>query len=82
MKASDRIHAYLAARPDAQAEESDLDPLAAGLLDSLEIEQLITFCEGEFGMEFADDELTMENFATVDDLAALVTRKHAARAGS
>jgi acyl carrier protein len=51
------------------------DPLEAELLDSLGIEQLVDFIEYEYGIEFADDEVTSENFATVPVLAALVEDK-------
>ena len=51
------------------------EPLAAGLLDSLEIEQLVAYVEEEFGVAFSDEELVTENFTHVEALAALVDRK-------
>jgi acyl carrier protein len=55
------------------------DPLEDELLDSLGIEQLVDFLEYEYGIEFADEEVSAENFATVPTLAAVVEDKRAAR---
>ena len=55
------------------------DPLENGLLDSLAIEQLITFMEDEFDLEFDDEELIAENFASVATVAALVDAKRDGR---
>lgn len=53
------------------------DALAAGLLDSLAIEQLIAFVEEEYGVTFEDDELVAENFASIPTVAGLVESKQA-----
>jgi acyl carrier protein len=57
---------------------ADEDALAAGLLDSLAIEQLIAFLEDSFSIEFDDDELDAVNFSSIDAVAALVDRKRRA----
>lgn len=54
------------------------DPLSEGLLDSLALEQLISFIEEEFGFQFADNELVVENFESIERLAALVDSKRQA----
>jgi len=54
------------------------DPLAAGMLDSLAIEQLTAFAENRFGITFEDAELVTENFRSIDVLAAVVDAKRAA----
>ncbi len=51
------------------------DPLASGLLDSLAMGQLISFLEKEYGVEFEDEELVAENFASLDAVADLVRSK-------
>jgi acyl carrier protein len=56
------------------------DPLADGLLDSLALEQLISYLESEFGIEFADEDLVRENFTSVEQVAALVEAKQRASA--
>ena len=57
----------------------DGDPLAAGLLDSLAIEQLIAFAEETYDIEFDDEELNAENFSSIDTVAKLVDDKRHAR---
>ena len=54
------------------------DPLAAGVLDSLAIEQLTAFVEKRFGVAFDEEELDTENFRSIDVLAAFVDAKRAA----
>ncbi|MFL5799241.1 MAG: acyl carrier protein [Actinomycetota bacterium] len=51
------------------------DPLAQELLDSLAIEQLVAFCEEEFGVALEDDDLIAENFESLGAVASLVDRK-------
>jgi acyl carrier protein len=53
----------------------DQDLLAADLIDSLGIEELVTFLEGKYGITVSDEDLTPENFQSVDSIAAFVTRK-------
>jgi len=54
---------------------ASFDPLAAGLLDSLAIEQLTTFVEDRFDVVFDDEELSAENFCSIETLAFLVDAK-------
>jgi len=51
------------------------DPLAAGLLDSLAIEQLIAFIEDKFDVILDDEDLVEERFASLDAVAELVDAK-------
>lgn len=53
----------------------DEDLLAAELIDSLAITELVSFLEAEFAIKVEDEDLTPENFRTVDSIAAFVTRK-------
>jgi acyl carrier protein len=53
----------------------DEDLLAAELIDSLAITELVSFLEAEFAIAVADEDLTPENFRTVDSIAAFVSRK-------
>jgi hypothetical protein len=55
------------------------DPLAAGLLDSLALEQLIVFLEDRFDIVLNDDELVAERFASVSKVAGLVRDKRRRR---
>jgi acyl carrier protein len=51
------------------------DPLRDGALDSLAVEQLVTYIEDEFRIRFEDHELVAENFADIPTLAMLVESK-------
>jgi acyl carrier protein len=53
----------------------DEDLLAADLIDSLGITQLVTFLEGRFGIVVGDEDLTPDNFRSVDAIVAFVERK-------
>ena len=45
---------------------------ASGLLDSPALMELIIWCETEFGIEIEQDELTLDNFGTIDAISAYV----------
>lgn len=51
------------------------DPLAAGVVDSLGIEQLLAYIEEEFGVELEEEEIVYDNFESLTVLAALVDSK-------
>lgn len=51
------------------------DPLRDHSLDSLDVEHLILFMEERFGVVFLDEEMTQENFSSVDAVAQLVEAK-------
>ncbi len=59
--------------PGTLAHDEDL--LAADLIDSLGITELVGFLEGEFGIKVDDEDLTPENFRSVDAIVAFVARK-------
>lgn len=60
---------------DGGALPHDQDLLAAELIDSLGITELVGFIEAEFGVNVEDEDLTPENFRTVNGIAAFVSRK-------
>ncbi|HVR79559.1 MAG TPA: acyl carrier protein [Acidimicrobiia bacterium] len=45
------------------------------VIDSMGILQIIGFIEDEFDIEFGDDDLSVDNFATIDAIAELIDRK-------
>lgn len=51
------------------------DPLAADVVDSLGIEQLVDYIGETYGVMIADQEMILENFESVPALAALVNSK-------
>lgn len=52
------------------------DIFATGNVNSLFAIELITFIEGEFGIEVDTDDLELDNFRSIDAVARLVDRKH------
>ena len=53
----------------------DEDLLAADLIDSLGITELVSFLERRFGVSVGDEDLTPDNFRSVDSIVAFVDRK-------
>lgn len=51
---------------------ADLPLIESGLLDSVTLMRLVTFLEEAFDIDLAADQIVPANFATVDDIAALV----------
>jgi acyl carrier protein len=51
------------------------DPLENGALDSLAVEQLITYLWEAFGVTFRDEEVVEKNFSSVARLAEVVDEK-------
>lgn len=72
-----RIRAYIAEsfldaeRAESFRDESDL----LQLLDSLQILRVVVQLESWFGITVADSELTIENFGSVERIAAFVAGK-------
>ena len=50
--------------------------LEAEIVDSLGVLELVTFLEREFRITVLDDELTPENFKSIDSLVSFVWRKN------
>lgn len=55
--------------------EHDTNLIDAGLLDSLMIVSLVSFCEDEYNCDLTMDELTMENFTSVGAITDLIGAK-------
>jgi acyl carrier protein len=53
----------------------DYPLLRNGLIDSIGIAELVEFIEDEYGVQLTLDELVVENFGTVGQIAALVRSK-------
>jgi acyl carrier protein len=57
------------------AQVSPDEPLVGSLVDSIDVLNLILFIEDGYGIRIEDDEVTLDNFATISALATLVSRK-------
>jgi acyl carrier protein len=56
----------------SEAIEPDKLLLEEGVLDSLGLQQLVTFLENEYSVQFTDDHFTPENFESVRAIARFV----------
>ena len=45
------------------------------IIDSMGVMELIAFIESNFGIEFIDEDLTVDNFGTMGAILALINRK-------
>jgi acyl carrier protein len=52
----------------------------SGLLDSMGLLRLVSLVEEKFGIEVSAYEAGIENFDCIDDIAAFIQRKRAAKA--
>lgn len=72
-----RIQAFLARYVQYDDLSDDQDIFSLGFINSLFAMQLVLFVEKEFGVDVANEDLDIDNFRTVNSIAALVERKHA-----
>jgi len=73
----ERLLHLVAEEMDLGVGRGDIDPdvplLEAGLnLDSLAVVELITLSEEEFGIDFGEEDLTIESFASLRALAGVI----------
>jgi len=55
---------------DARGLRCDEEIPASGLLDSNALMELILWCENEFGLKIDQEQITIDNFGTIDAMAA------------
>ena len=60
---------------DQNALQPDDDLLNQGIVDSIGILQLVTYLEETFGIQIKDEEITPENFRSLNTLTELVMHK-------
>ncbi len=65
---------------DGDVLEENVSFQESGILDSTGFLGLITFVEGEFGIEISDDELDPENLETLSKISNFVEKKMGKRA--
>lgn len=65
---------FLYMRPDYGFSDTD-SLMAHGIMDSMGVIELITFVQDEFGVEVGDDEITEENFGTLEAVSRFVQGK-------
>lgn len=72
----DKIEQYIIehlASEDLEGIGAKEDLLGNGIIDSLGIMQLINFIEDEAGIKIPQEDMTLENFMTIEDMVAYIT---------
>lgn len=59
---------------DASAISNEVSLIGQGVIDSTGILEVIVFLETEFSIKISDEEMTPENFDSIDAIAAFVGR--------
>lgn len=76
----EKIRAFLGQYFRDQAWQDDEDFFAGSQVNSLLAMQLVLFLEDEFAIQLDNEDLVLDNFRTVNNLASLVARKQDAAA--
>ena len=71
----DKIREFLSRFFKGHDLRDDEDIFALGFVNSLLAMQLTRFVETEFGIQVGEDDLELDNFRSIDAIAALVQRK-------
>jgi acyl carrier protein len=75
-----RIREFISRHVRGHELRDDEDIFATGFVNSMFAMQLVQFVESEFGFTVESEDLDLDNFRTIDAIAALVERKSAAAA--
>ena len=67
---------FLYLKPDLELSDSD-QLLALGVIDSLGFVELVEEVQSRYDLKVPDTEITVENFGSIDAIAAYVERKRA-----
>lgn len=68
----ERVHEVFRRTLNVDVPSPDADLIDGGILDSLALVELLFQLEQEFGIEILLDQLDIENFRTIDRIAAFV----------
>jgi acyl carrier protein len=71
-----RVKAFLARYIQNYDLQDDQDIFSLGFINSLFAMQLVLFVEKEFSVDVANEDLDIDNFRTINAIAALVECKH------
>lgn len=69
------VERRLAAREGTATVADDESLVDRGVVDSLGILQLVAFLEEKFGIRVGDEEISQENFRSIDAISKFVTSK-------
>ena len=76
------VQAWLREKLLAVIESQEMDLLAAGILDSLALVQLLLYLEQHFGLKIVMEQLDIEDLRSVRSIARLVAREKRAVAAA
>lgn len=68
----EKIKSFLEKETQKKIESDDQNLISAGILDSFSMIKLISFLETEFGIKSDMEELTPENFNSIDTIAKTI----------
>ena len=68
----ERLSALLARTLNVEPPPPDTELIESGFLDSLQLVELLAALETTFGIAIAAEDLDLENFRTLDHLAAFI----------
>lgn len=71
----DVYHFIKNVKPGVQDFEPDQDLLESGVLDSVAMMELVLWSEGHFGFTVDTDDLTPENFATLNAIMEYIDKQ-------
>ena len=72
-----RLIDYFKEKADAVVDLETL-LLEEKVIDSMGVIELVVFLESTYKVEFADDDLTVDNFKTIDSISELIISKNGA----
>jgi methoxymalonate biosynthesis acyl carrier protein len=72
---TERLATLFAEELHVDVPDSGVDLLATARLDSLGVVELIMHIEKDFGMRVELEDLELENFRTIDSIAAFITAR-------
>jgi acyl carrier protein len=81
MPPRDAIHSFLSRFFRGHQLRDDEDIFSLGFVNSLFAMKLVSFIEAELGVRVEQDDLDINNFRTVDAMAAFVARRRGEGAG-
>jgi acyl carrier protein len=55
--------------------DHDQSLIASGIIDSTGVLELVSYIEGQYSIQFADGELTAENFGSIERIASFIDGK-------
>jgi len=76
----ENIAEFIAARVGKASIAPTASLIESGLVDSLIVLEVVGYLEAEFGVEFTPEDITLENFETVEAIETLVRQQRAASA--